>query len=106
MVFLGDIMDTRELDQIRKELDRLHDRTTTLKSGLVSLQTVVEERHKNLIAYLDSIQKEQTEIRVSLDALKTLATEGKTSLKTIFWIGSTVGAVLATIYTILGIYTR
>lgn len=101
-------MDTREreLDQIRKELDKLHDRTTTLKSGLVSLQTIVEERHKNIISYLDSIQKEQTEIRVSLTALQTLATEGKTSLKTILWVGGTVGAILTAIYTILGIYNR
>jgi prefoldin subunit 5 len=95
-------METRELDQIRKEIDRLEEQTNTLQTGLVRIQTLGEERHKNLIAYLDTIQKEQTEIKTCLHNLQTLATEGRTSLRTILWLGGAVAAAIATIYTILG----
>jgi hypothetical protein len=49
---------TRELDQIRSELDRLHDRTTSNKLEITSHEAVCEERYQQIVTTLKQMRQD------------------------------------------------
>jgi low affinity Fe/Cu permease len=85
----------RELDQIRSELDRLHDRTTTTKVDVTALQANTEQRFEHILACLEAMKADMQSLNTSVASLQTLATEGQTSLKTLLWLGGAIAGISA-----------
>jgi len=86
---------TRELDQIRSELNRLHDRTTATKLDVTALQATTEQRFEHILNCLEAMKHDMESLNASISSLQTLATEGQTSLKTLLWLGGVVAGVTA-----------
>lgn len=85
---------TRELDQIRSELDRLHDRTTSNKLDIASHEAVCEERYQQIVLALAQMKEDMTSMSKSISDLKDLATQGQTSLRTLLWFGGAAAAIV------------
>lgn len=88
-------MEDKDLIQIRKELDKLHDRTTNNKVDITSHEAVCEERYKHISECLERLTTTSKEMQSSIDELKDLASQGKTSLRTVLWVGGFVSAIVA-----------
>lgn len=86
---------TRELDQIRSELDKLHDRTTSTRIDITALQATTEQRFEHIINCLEAMKTDMEALNNSVANLRTLATEGQTSLKTLLWLGGAVAGLTA-----------
>jgi hypothetical protein len=86
---------TRELDQIRSELNRLHDRTTATKLDVTALQATTEQRFDHIINCLEAMKQDMESLNNSITSLQTLATEGQTSLKTLLWLGGAIAGISA-----------
>jgi chromosome segregation ATPase len=86
---------TRELDQIRSELNRLHDRTTATKLDVTALQATTEQRFEHIINCLEAMKADMESLNTSVASLQTLATEGQTSLKTLLWLGGAIAGISA-----------
>jgi hypothetical protein len=84
---------SRELDQIRYELNTLHERTTNNKTALATLEGVNEQRFDHILECLETMKKKMEEQNAAISGLQSLATEGKTSLKTLLWYGSIIAAI-------------
>jgi chromosome segregation ATPase len=84
---------TRELDQIRSELDRLHDRTNANKTEIASHEAVCEERYQQIVLTLGQMREDMEAMSQTVSELKDLATQGQTSLKTLLWVGGASAAV-------------
>lgn len=86
---------TRELDQIRSELDRLHDRTNATRLEVTALQATTEQRFEHILNCLEAMKADMETLNSSISSLQTLATEGQTSLKTLLWLGGAVAGITA-----------
>jgi SMC interacting uncharacterized protein involved in chromosome segregation len=94
-------MDTvRELNKIQEDIDKLHDRTNSAQIKIAALEAVEKERYDNLVNVLDMLKKDINELNVSVRSLQSLATEGKTSLRTLLWVGGLIAALTTFILTI------
>lgn len=91
---------TRELDQIRSELDRLHDRTTSTKLEITALQATSEQRLNHILTCLEALRSDMEVLNESVANLQTLATEGRTSLKTLLWLGGAAAAATSLFFTL------
>ncbi len=96
----------RELDQIQQELDRLHERSQTNKANISAHEAVCEERYNNIISTMNSISDEMGLMHKKLNQVSELANQGKTSLKTLLWVGATVAAIATFISVMLNIFSR
>lgn len=85
---------TRELDQIRVELDRLHDRTNSNKLEITSHEAVCEERYQQIVLTLAQMRGDMEAMGQAIADLKDLATQGQTSLRTLLWVGGATAALL------------
>ena len=86
---------TRELDQIRAELDKLHDRTNGIKVTATALEATTEQRFNHILQCLEGLRKDLETMNSSVSSLQVLASEGQTSLKTLLWLGGVVAGVTA-----------
>ena len=86
---------TRELDQIRAELDKLHDRTNDIKVNATALEATTEQRFNHILLCLEGLRKDLEAMNSSVASLQTLASEGQTSLKTLLWLGGAVAGITA-----------
>ena len=91
---------TRELDQIRTELDKLHDQTTLTRIEVTALQATTDQRFNHILNCLEAMKADMEALNGSVSSLQTLATEGRTSLKTLLWVGGAVAAVTTFLLTI------
>ena len=96
----------RELDQIQQELDRLHERSQTNKANISAHEAVCEERYNNIITTMNAISDEMALMHKKVNEVSELATQGKTSLKTLLWVGATVAAITTFISVIINIIPR
>jgi prefoldin subunit 5 len=95
-----------ELSSIRDEIKQLHERSQNTKTEVKVLQAKYDER---LAVLMQKIEKLDTDVgRLNdrfesvlqkIDELNELASQGKTSLRTLWFIGGAVAAVGATIAT-------
>jgi uncharacterized protein YceH (UPF0502 family) len=83
----------RELDQIRSELDRLHDRTTSNSTEISPHEAVCEERYKHISQSLEDMSTNMSQLHSAIANLQELATQGRTSIATLLWVGGAVAAV-------------
>lgn len=97
---------TRELDQIQGELDRLHERSQSNKANISAHEAVCEERYNNIILTMNAMNDEMKLIHKKVNEVTELATRGKTSLKTLLWLGASVAALATFISVVINIFPR
>ena len=93
-------------NDIRNNLDRLHERSQKTKSDLLTHEAICAERYKFLQETLDRMNKAIETNSQQIAELHKLATESKVSLKTIFFLGSVSVGIAGFVYTILSIFNR
>lgn len=96
----------RELNQIREDIDKLHDRSNNNKVKIAALEATERERYEHILASIDKLRQDIESMNESVRALQSLATEGKTSLRTLLWVGGTVAALTSFILMIMSYIPR
>ena len=96
----------RELNQIQTELNQLHERSQNNKANISAHEAVCEERYAQIITTLASLSEELKLVHTKLNEVNEMATQGKTSLRTLLWVGGVVGSVIATISLLLGLLPK
>jgi len=97
---------TRELDRVQTELDRLHERSQSNKANISAHEAVCEERYAQIISSLASVSEEMKIMHKKLNDVNNLATQGKTSLRTLLWVGAFVGSVIATLAVLISMFPK
>lgn len=96
----------RELDQIQGELDRLHERSQTNKANISAHEAVCEERYAQIMAAMIEMKDELKMVHEKLNGVSELASQGKTSLKTLLWVGTIVAGITAFLATLINILPK
>ena len=96
----------RELDQIQGELDRLHERSQTNKANISAHEAVCEERYAQIMAAMLEMKDELKMVHEKLNGVSELASQGKTSLKTLLWVGTIVAGITAFLATLINILPK
>ena len=96
----------RELDQIQTELDQLHERSQSNKANISAHEAVCEERYNNIIITMNAMNEEMKLVHKKVNEVSELATQGKTSLKTLLWLGASVAAIATFISVLLNMFPR
>lgn len=96
----------RELDQIQGELDRLHERSQTNKANISAHEAVCEERYAQIMAAMLEMKDELRMVHKKLNGVSELASQGKTSLKTLLWVGTIVAGITAFLATLINILPK
>lgn len=97
---------TRELDQIQVELDRLHERSQSNKANISAHEAVCEERYAQIMSAMLEMKEELGAVHKKLNDVSELATQGKTSLKTLLWLGGVVAGVITVISILLNMLPK
>lgn len=84
---------TRELDQVRSELDMLHERSSRNKTEISAHEAVCELRYQHISKSLDDMSNAITELAKSVQDLQDLATQGKSSISTLLWVGGAIAGI-------------
>ena len=96
----------RELDQIQGELDRLHERSQSNKANMTAHEAVCEERYNNIMSMMNEIRGELKAMHYKVNGVSELATKGRTSLKTLLWVGGAIASVTAFIVMIVNVFPK
>ena len=96
----------RELDQIQIELDRLHERSQSNKANMTAHEAVCEERYNNIMSMMNEIRGELKSMHYKIEGVSELATKGKTSLKTLLWVGGAIASVTAFMVMIINMFPK
>tara|TARA_Y100000310_G_scaffold312824_1_gene360513 strand:- start:9 stop:323 length:315 start_codon:yes stop_codon:yes gene_type:complete len=94
---------TRELNHYKEDIDRLHSRTQEVKARITTHEAVCEERYQNIISALKRFETHLAGVQEEMAQLKTLAIQGKFSLKTAIFLGTLFSGIAGLIYTLLKI---
>ena len=97
---------TRELDHIKEDIRVLHERSQDNKLKLAAHEASCDERYNSILTMLEDAHIQQVEIHKEIHRLSDLATQGKTSLKTLLWVGSIVAVAATLIYTLFTILPK
>ena len=100
------IDETRELDQIQDDLEILHERSQSNKLKIAPHEAACEERYAGIIAMLEKAQLQHDEMHKEIQRLSDLATKGKSSLITIFYVATFISGFIAVIYTITQFFPK
>ncbi len=103
-----------DLSNLREEIKQLHERSQNTKTEVRVLQTKFDERHIALMEKMEKItadmekltsrfDSEMSSLLEKIDQLNTLANQGKTSLRTLWFIGGLVAAIGAALATWLDV---
>jgi len=93
----------RELDHYKEDIDRLHSRTQEAKAKITTHEAVCEERYHSIMEALKRFENQLVKVQKEISQLKTLAIQGKFSLKTAIFLGSLLSGIAALIYTVIKI---
>jgi chromosome segregation ATPase len=85
----------RELDQIQLDIDRLHERSQSNKSLISAHEAVCEERYNTIVTMFERFESRMDKMEQKLNTISEMATQGKTSLKTLLWIGGVTAAFIS-----------
>lgn len=94
----------RELDQIQKDIETLHERTQLTKSEFATHEAVCAARYEKIMENFERLQEQIQYTFEEVQDLKKLATQGKSSLKTLIFIGMFIAGLVSFIYTALSIF--
>lgn len=98
--------DTRELDQIQNDIETLHERSQSNKANISAHEAVCEERYAQIIATMQDLKDELKTVHLKLNEVSELANQGKTSLKTLLWLGGAVAGITAFIAMIINMLPK
>ena len=93
----------RELDHYKEDIDRLHSRTQEAKARITTHEAICEERYQSIMSALGRFEKHLGVVQKEMSELKTLAIQGKFSLKTAIFLGALFSGIAGLIYTIMKI---
>ena len=85
---------------IENNIDTLHERTQQSKLEFSRHEAVCQERYEQLIKTMDEMATCMNDMRKEINELRTIATTGRVSLKTLLWVGSVSGAVIGIVLAI------
>jgi len=98
--------DTRELDQIQNDIETLHERSQSNKANISAHEAVCEERYAQIIATMQDLKDELKTVHLKLNEVSELANQGRTSLKTLLWVGGAVAGIAAFIAMIINMLPK
>jgi len=87
--------DTRELDQVQTELDRLHERSQSNKANISAHEAVCEERYENIVTMFHRLEERIDKMEASVADIREMATQGRASLKTLLWVGGLTAGLIS-----------
>ncbi len=90
----------RELDHYKEDIEHLHSRTQETKAQITTHEAVCEERYHSIMEALKRFEKRLDGVHEEMAQLKTLAIQGRFSLKTAIFLGSLVSGIVALWYTL------
>ena len=94
----------RELDQIQGDIETLHERSQNNRANISAHEAVCEERYTQIVNTMQELKEELNMVHQKLNEVSELASQGKTSLKTLLWlggIGAGIAAFLATVFNMI-----
>jgi predicted nucleic acid-binding Zn-ribbon protein len=105
----------QDLSNLREEIKQLHERSQNTKTEVRVLQTKFDERHTALMEKMEKItvdmgkltdrfDSEMSSLLEKIDQLNTLANQGRTSLKTLWFIGGLAASLLAALATWMDLF--
>jgi len=80
---------------IEQNIDTLHERTQQSKLDFSRHEAVCQERYEQLLKNMAVMSKNISEMHKEINELKIIATSGRVSLKTLIWVGSVTGSIIA-----------
>jgi SMC interacting uncharacterized protein involved in chromosome segregation len=80
---------------IEQNIDTLHERTQQSKLDFSRHEAVCQERYEQLLKSMAVMSKNISEMHKEINELKIMATSGRVSLKTLIWVGSVTGSIIA-----------
>ena len=96
----------RELDQIQGDIETLHERSQNNKANISAHEAVCEERYAQIIATMQDLKDELKSVHLKLNEVSELANQGKTSLRTLLWVGGAVAGITAFIAMIINMIPK
>lgn len=84
---------TRELDHVRSDIEKLQERAIATATQIASIESTNNERFDNLAKILNELKTDIDETRDAIKNLESLATEGKSSLRTLLWTGGVIASL-------------
>ena len=96
----------RELDQIQLDIDRLHERSQSNKSLISAHEAVCEERYNTIVTMFERFESRMDKMETNLNEIREMATQGKTSLKTLLWIGGVTVTLISLLSMLFSIFPR
>lgn len=93
-------------DDIKKNINWLHERSQKTKSDLETHEAVCAERYIHISQSLASLNTSIEQSNKRIQELNDTVSASKVSLKTLMFIGSFILAVSGFIYTIIGILNQ
>ena len=91
---------------LEKDINVLHERSQETKTHLSTHEAVCEERYAQIISTLTALSDEMKTMHGKLNDVNDLATQGKTSLRTLLWVGGVVASIIATLSLLIGIIPK
>jgi len=80
---------------IEQNIDTLHERTQQSKLDFSRHEAVCQERYEQLLKNMQAMSNSISEMHKEINELKIMATSGRVSLKTLIWVGSVTGSIIA-----------
>lgn len=96
----------RELDQIQNDIETLHERSQNNKANISAHEAVCEERYSQIMMTMQDMRDELKTVHLKLNEVSELATQGKTSLKTLLWVGGAVASIVAFIALVINTFPK
>jgi phage host-nuclease inhibitor protein Gam len=97
---------TRELDKVQVEIDRLHERSQANKTNISAHEAVCEIRHEMIMENITALSEEIKAMHKKLNNVSELATKGKTSIHTLLWVGGVVAGIIAIVTAIISVIPK
>ena len=96
----------RELDQIQNDIETLHERSQNNRANISAHEAVCEERYTQIVNTMQELKEELNMVHQKLNEVSELASQGKTSLKTLLWLGGIVAGIAAFLATIFNMIPK
>jgi hypothetical protein len=96
----------RELDKIQGSIETLHERSQTNRANISAHEAVCEERYAQIMNAMVEMKEQMNTMHTKLNEVSQLASQGKTSLKTLLWVGGAAAAIVAFVATAINILPK
>ena len=96
----------RELDQIQGDIEPLHERSQNNRANISAHEAVCEERYTQIVNTMQELKEELNMVHQKLNEVSELASQGKTSLKTLLLLGGIVAGIAAFLATVFNMIPK